>query len=409
MGLASSCSDVESCFQSDGLSAHGARARRYRTYRYGDRRYSGERQFMRLHMPWVTGAACPLVILIHGGFWRQEARVESAAQGDVAVELQRAGFGVVELEYRPVEDEGGGFPGSCTDVLLAINALKRLKEAKFSRSRAWLDLERVILVGIDAGGQLALYAAHHLAVVAARGAQGGEGKQAIIPILVVGIAPCADLVRCYETHLSDTGDAVERFMSCTPIGSGYERYAKACASPILALLTSLSSPSVSCVRQRLCRHALFLSLSLSRSRSLARSLSSSLCTSLHCLLLAPSALNAHASPSPSPPRFSLHACGAHAQLRNTSSLCASRRSSYLGQKIPSCRITLPSSFSRTAKARSGRTTSSTPPLARGTLSKAQRAATPARKMARWMRKMKISHPPRQCGYSRSREPTTPLR
>ena len=268
-GLLSSCEESGlDCLSSDSSSTHGARSRPFRTYRYGDRRFAGgERQFMRLHMPWVTGAACPVVVLIHGGFWRQDATVESAGLGAVALELQRAGFGVVELEYRPVDDDGGGWPGSCTDVLLAINALPRLKEASFSRTRSWIDLERVILLGVDAGGQLALYAAHHLAIAAERAVREGK-KPPIVPILTVGVAPCADLVQCYERNLGSErnrdsssksgggkgGDAVERFMKCTPIGSGYESYAR--ASPKLLLPVRVPTLLVSGTEDSVVPHAL---------------------------------------------------------------------------------------------------------------------------------------------------------
>ena len=70
-------------------------------------------------------------------------------------DLLAKGFGVVELEYRRRDDEGGGWPNTNADVLLAINSLPATAPGEC----ASLDLSNVTLIGHSAGGCLALWLA----------------------------------------------------------------------------------------------------------------------------------------------------------------------------------------------------------------------------------------------------------
>ncbi|MGQ0626400.1 MAG: alpha/beta hydrolase family protein [Sporichthyaceae bacterium] len=91
----------------------------------------------------------PLVVVIHGGFWRaQYDRTHTAPQ---CAALAAAGYVVAALEYRRVGN-GGGWPATFLDVAAGVDALPALLDGQ-------IDPGRTVLVGHSAGGQLALWAA----------------------------------------------------------------------------------------------------------------------------------------------------------------------------------------------------------------------------------------------------------
>ena len=69
-------------------------------------------------------------------------------------DLARRGFAALNVEYRRLGREGGGWPQTFDDVAAAIDHL-----ADLAMRDADLDLERVTMLGHSAGGQLALWAA----------------------------------------------------------------------------------------------------------------------------------------------------------------------------------------------------------------------------------------------------------
>lgn len=96
-----------------------------------------------------AGASRPLVVVIHGGFWRVNYdRGHTAPQ---CGGLARAGFAVAALEYRRVGG-GGGWPTTFADVAAGIDAVLRVADER-------VDPGRAILMGHSAGGHLALWAA----------------------------------------------------------------------------------------------------------------------------------------------------------------------------------------------------------------------------------------------------------
>ncbi len=108
-------------------------------------------QFVQLWQPSGLGPH-PLVVMIHGGCW--QASVAGLDIMDyVAADLQRRGIAVWNIEYRRVDQPGGGYPGAFSDVGAAIDLLHVYGHA-YS-----LNLDRVVAVGHSAGGQLALWAA----------------------------------------------------------------------------------------------------------------------------------------------------------------------------------------------------------------------------------------------------------
>ncbi|WP_259295185.1 alpha/beta hydrolase [Paraburkholderia sp. DHOC27] len=94
----------------------------------------------------------PVVILIHGGCW--QSRYGGLAQfRSLAAAFAQHGIAAWNIEYRRVDEIGGGFPGTYNDISSAINELTRNAETLH------VDLTRVVAVGHSAGAQLALWAA----------------------------------------------------------------------------------------------------------------------------------------------------------------------------------------------------------------------------------------------------------
>ena len=68
--------------------------------------------------------AAPLVVFLHGGFWR--AAFDRAHTGPLATALAAAGFAVCVPEFRRTGQRGGGWPGTFDDVATAVDALPAL-------------------------------------------------------------------------------------------------------------------------------------------------------------------------------------------------------------------------------------------------------------------------------------------
>lgn len=137
-------------------------------------------------------AAAPLVILLHGGFWR--AAYDRAHTGPLAAALAAEGFAVCTPEYRRAGQPGGGWPGTFDDVAAAVDVLPGLA-AQASDGRA--DPDRPILAGHSAGGHLALWAAsrHRLPPGAPWSVPASSCRG------VVGLAAVSDLVSAYRLRL----------------------------------------------------------------------------------------------------------------------------------------------------------------------------------------------------------------
>ena len=147
------------------------------------------RQFAMLYLPDSSaGRNVPVVVLIHGGFWRNTYELD--LMEPLAADLVARGVAVWNIEYRSIGDDGGGYPGTLTDVAAALDHLTVLN--------APIDLGQVSLVGHSAGGHLALWAAsRHLLASSDPGSH-----PAVTPSLVVSLAGVADLAAGAEDRLS---------------------------------------------------------------------------------------------------------------------------------------------------------------------------------------------------------------
>src|SRR5512135_2145089 len=91
----------------------------------------------------------PVVVVIHGGFWRALYDLEHI--GFLCAALTQHGIATWNIEYRRLGNPGGGWPGTFLDVAAAVGYLRMIS------SQYQLDLNRVIVLGHSAGGHLALW------------------------------------------------------------------------------------------------------------------------------------------------------------------------------------------------------------------------------------------------------------
>src|ERR1700722_14516763 len=135
----------------------------------------------------VCHGRSPLVIFLHGGFWR--AAYDRTHTGPLADALADDGFVVCTPEYRKVGQAGGGWPGTFQDVAAAVEVLPRLGA---DATDGLTDGSQVIIAGHSAGGQLALWSASRQDSVAPAGR-----------VAVVSLAGVCDLADACRQHLDN--------------------------------------------------------------------------------------------------------------------------------------------------------------------------------------------------------------
>jgi acetyl esterase/lipase len=135
------------------------------------------------------GEVLPVVVLIHGGFWR--AVYTKVLMNGLARSVNSEGWVAWNIEYRRVGvlGGGGGWPETFEDVAAAIDHLG---------GTGGLDLDRVVTCGHSAGGQLAFWAGR------------GRPEPKVSIRAAVSLAGILDLEAADRMGLG--GDATARFL-----------------------------------------------------------------------------------------------------------------------------------------------------------------------------------------------------
>lgn len=135
-----------------------------------------------LWLPAASGQ--PLIVLIHGGFWRE--RYDRMHVRPISAALRAQGWPVAAVEYRRVT---GDPDAAANDVRRALTVLPKTVPG-----------DGVLLAGHSAGGHLALWAASACPPEHLTG--------------TVALAPVADLTAAYDAGLSK--GAVQEFLGGPP-------------------------------------------------------------------------------------------------------------------------------------------------------------------------------------------------
>jgi len=163
----------------------------------------------------------PLVVVVHGGFWRAAYDLEHI--GYLCAALTADGFATWSVEYRRIGHEGGGWPGSFLDVGAALDYVRVLSQ------RYRLDAGRVTVLGHSAGGHLALWLAGRRRVSPGSPL---HAAQPLTPRAVVALAPVTDLRQAWALRLGR--GVVQDLMGATPAASP-DRYAASSPADLLPL------------------------------------------------------------------------------------------------------------------------------------------------------------------------------
>jgi len=103
-------------------------------------------QYAELFLPEGKGPF-PVAVLVHGGCWTSKFGGITQLR-NMAGALAQRGIAAWNVEYRRVDEPGGGYPGMYEDMHAALDALRA------QAGKQPLDLERIVAVGHSAGGQL---------------------------------------------------------------------------------------------------------------------------------------------------------------------------------------------------------------------------------------------------------------
>ena len=151
----------------------------------------------------------PLVVFLHGGWWRVEYGL--AYGGHLCAALRDQGLAVWSIEYRRLGN-GGGWPGTFQDVAAGYDYVTTL-------ARQYpLNLTRVMAAGHSAGGQLAFWLAGRPHIP--HGSVLAEPQPRVPLRAVVGLAAAVDLRLTAELagyfRFAHDKDEVYRLMGGSP-------------------------------------------------------------------------------------------------------------------------------------------------------------------------------------------------
>ncbi len=147
----------------------------------------------------------PLVLLFHGGFWRE--RWDREHLRGPAADLTGQGYVVANIEYRRVGGDGG-WPNTLLDAAAATDTLPGLINDLRPDS---VDLDAVVTAGHSAGGHLAVWTALRALIP-----EGSPGWVPTTPPLAGAIALAGAIDLTEADRLGEGNGAVAEFLGGNP-------------------------------------------------------------------------------------------------------------------------------------------------------------------------------------------------
>lgn len=145
----------------------------------------GPHRYGELRLPAGPGPH-PVAVVVHGGCWLSMA--DLSYMEPLAAVLNRLGWATWSLEFRRIDQDGGGWPGILEDVAAGTDLLREVAEEHA------LDLDRVVTLGHSSGGHLALWlAARDRLPPDAAGGPRLRGPDPLTVAGAMGLAPIAHL------------------------------------------------------------------------------------------------------------------------------------------------------------------------------------------------------------------------
>lgn len=165
----------------------------------------GESSWQRVGLTRPEGTAeVPVVVLVHGGFWRSD--VDRHAMDALVESVVEEGWAAWNIEHRPTDD-GGGWPETFEDVATVVDEVAAVADEHD------LDPSRVVVLGHAGGGTLALWTGARAGLP-----DGAPGADPVVrPVAVASLAGIPHLVAGSEEQLA--AGAVDELMGGPP---GYE-------------------------------------------------------------------------------------------------------------------------------------------------------------------------------------------
>ena len=112
-------------------------------------------QYAHLYRP-ATDEYLPVLVIIHGGYWKDNHSLDSYATRALVDEFVKEGdVAIWNIEYRRMNSEGENknapWPSILNDVAKAMDILKDIEHSEK------LDLSKILVIGHSAGGHLAAW------------------------------------------------------------------------------------------------------------------------------------------------------------------------------------------------------------------------------------------------------------
>jgi acetyl esterase len=132
----------------------------------------------------------PILIVIHGGYWKDNHTLESYATNALVEKFASSGAAIWNLEYRRMNAEGDNanapWPTVFLDVAAGMDHLRTI--AKSER----LDLDNILVLGHSAGGHLAAWTAGRASISETSDLY---CEDPVLPAQVISIAGIFDLLQ----------------------------------------------------------------------------------------------------------------------------------------------------------------------------------------------------------------------